>query len=155
DKQAAFDDNPARYLAQYGYEDVEADHLNEAFSLVADTLPPDEAQAVAATNPVATATDPADGGGTLDPGDDIDPGVVGGVDAGFDTMALNGNASEALDDDLGDDAGAADAADTVDAGDTTDDGAGTGGDDVDGLDDDGGFGTGELDVTDLADDGGL
>ena len=59
DKQAAFDDNPARYLAQFGYEDVEADHLSEAFSLVADTLPPDAAQAVAATAPAPPEVDDA------------------------------------------------------------------------------------------------
>lgn len=53
-EQAAFTADPATYLAQYGYDDVPAEHLTEAFGLVADTLPPDVAHAVAdASAPVA------------------------------------------------------------------------------------------------------
>jgi hypothetical protein len=167
DEQAAFADDPSRYLAQYGYEDVEADHLNEAFSLVADTLPPDVAQTVTAAAPVASATqtaDPTELGdtGPGDTGGDIDPDAFGGVNAGFDTMALNGTAGAAvdhLDDADADDEGS----DDVDEGsdDTFDDGlddAGPGptdgADDV-GGDGDGGFGSGELALGDLADDDGL
>ncbi|MGH9211749.1 MAG: hypothetical protein ACRD2C_13850 [Acidimicrobiales bacterium] len=45
-EHAAFSADPAGYLAQYGYEDVPSEDLAEAFSLVADTLPADVAQAV-------------------------------------------------------------------------------------------------------------
>jgi hypothetical protein len=136
-KQAAFADNPSGYLAQYGYEDVEADHLNEAFSLVADTLPPDVAQAVASTNPVATAAavplDPDDGRGgapdtTINPHED----AFGGVDEAFDTMALNGVAdgrAGGLDPESGAEAG-------TEAGPQADT-------------DPGGYGTGELALDDI------
>ncbi|HEV7761498.1 MAG TPA: hypothetical protein VGO78_20975 [Acidimicrobiales bacterium] len=148
DEQAAFADDPSRYLAQYGYEDVEADHLSEAFSLVADTLPPDVAQAVADTAPVATAApvDPDDGsGGAPDTTINPDEDAFGGVDEGFDTVALNGLA------DVG--------ADVTDAGTADTDGE-LGGPDTSGAvdgdrDASGGFGTGELDLDGVADDPGL
>ena len=44
-EQAAYNADPAAYLGQYGYEDVDQADLSEAFGLVADTLPPDQAQA--------------------------------------------------------------------------------------------------------------
>lgn len=43
-EQAAYNANPAAYLGQYGYEDVDPADLSEAFGLVADTLPPEQAQ---------------------------------------------------------------------------------------------------------------
>lgn len=43
-EQAAYNANPGAYLGQYGYEDVDPADLSEAFGLVADTLPPEEAQ---------------------------------------------------------------------------------------------------------------
>jgi hypothetical protein len=60
-EHAAFSADPAGYLAQYGYEDVPAEDLAEAFSLVADTLPADVAQTVS-TSFGAEATE-ADAGG--------------------------------------------------------------------------------------------
>jgi hypothetical protein len=126
DKQAAFDDNPARYLAQFGYEDVEADHLSEAFSLVADTLPPDAAQAVAATAPAPPDVDDGSGGApdtTINPDED----TFGGVDESFDTAALNGDDVVDIDDLPGVD----------------------GADGTDGADGNGGYGTGELALDDL------
>jgi hypothetical protein len=43
-EQAAYNANPAAYLGRYGYEDVDPADLSEAFGLVADTLPPEQAQ---------------------------------------------------------------------------------------------------------------
>ena len=89
-EQAAFTADPATYLAQYGYDDVPAEHLTEAFGLVADTLPPDVAHAVAdASAPVAqpvgddtaafdaatTETFGAFGAVTTELPDDVDPAV--------------------------------------------------------------------------------
>lgn len=129
DKQAAFADDPSRYLAQYGYEDVEADDLDEAFSLVADTLPPDVAQSVA---PPATAAAPPDqdegSGGAPDATINPDEDAFGGVDESFDTATFNGSA-----DDGGFETDAPEA------------------DDGDLADGNGGYGTGELSLGDLAD----
>jgi hypothetical protein len=44
-EQAAYNADPGAYLARYGYDDVDSADLSEAFGLVADTLPPDVAQA--------------------------------------------------------------------------------------------------------------
>ncbi len=44
-EQAVYDADPGAYLEQYGYEDVDAADLSEAFGLVADTLPADQAMA--------------------------------------------------------------------------------------------------------------
>jgi hypothetical protein len=44
-EQAAYNEDPGAYLQQYGYDDVDPADLSEAFGLVADTLPPDQAQA--------------------------------------------------------------------------------------------------------------
>jgi hypothetical protein len=44
-EQAAYNADPGAYLGRYGYDDVDAADLSEAFGLVADTLPPDQAQA--------------------------------------------------------------------------------------------------------------
>src|ERR671916_699879 len=44
-EQAAYNADPRAYLEQYGYDDVDPADLSEAFGLVADTLPPDQAQA--------------------------------------------------------------------------------------------------------------
>ena len=86
-EQAAFTADPAGYLAQYGYEDVQADDLNEAFSLVADTLPPEVAQAVSTGNgPLAGADQFGETGdaGDLGPGDLSGDGSQS-FGAGFDT----------------------------------------------------------------------
>ena len=144
DKQAAFDDNPARYLAQFGYEGVEADDLSEAFSLVADTLPPDEARSVVATAPAPPDADDGSGGApdtTINPDED----AFGGVDESFDTASLNGSDGD------GPDLSAVDDIDDIDGLDGLDDvvdaevGDGAGGN--------GGYGTGELSLGDLADEG--
>jgi hypothetical protein len=73
-EQAEFTADPGRYLAQYGYDDVPAEHLNEAFGLVADTLPPDVAQAVAEANP---------------PVDPVGPDGVGADTDGFDAATTD------------------------------------------------------------------
>jgi hypothetical protein len=44
-EQAAYNADPGAYLGQYGYDDVDPADLSEAFGLVADTLPPEVAQA--------------------------------------------------------------------------------------------------------------
>ncbi len=44
-EQAAYNADPGAYLQHYGYDDVDPADLSEAFGLVADTLPPDQAQA--------------------------------------------------------------------------------------------------------------
>ena len=44
-EQAAYNADPSAYLGQYGYDDVDPADLSEAFGLVADTLPPEQAQA--------------------------------------------------------------------------------------------------------------
>ena len=52
-EQAAYSADPAVYLGRFGYDDVDPADLSEAFGLVADTLPPDLAQAAweAASDP--------------------------------------------------------------------------------------------------------
>ncbi len=139
DKQAAFADDPSRYLAQYGYEDVAADDLDEAFSLVADTLPPDVAQSVA---PPATATalpDQDDGsGGAPDATINPDEEAFGGVDESFDTATFNGSEGDVSEGDVSEGDGGFET-DAPDA------------DDGDLADGNGGYGTGELSLVDLAD----
>jgi hypothetical protein len=44
-EQAVYNADPGAYLARYGYDDVDSADLSEAFGLVADTLPPEVAQA--------------------------------------------------------------------------------------------------------------
>ena len=44
-EQAAYNAGPGPYLQQHGFDDVDPADLSEAFGLVADTLPPDQAQA--------------------------------------------------------------------------------------------------------------
>ena len=44
-EQAAYNADPGAYLERYGYDDVDPADLSEAFGLVADTLPADQAQA--------------------------------------------------------------------------------------------------------------
>jgi hypothetical protein len=44
-EQAAYNADPDAYLQRFGYDDVDPADLSEAFGLVADTLPPDQAQA--------------------------------------------------------------------------------------------------------------
>src|SRR5918998_6642411 len=71
-EQAAYNADPRAYLEQYGYDDVDPADLSEAFGLVADTLPPDQAQAAwsAATDPddstFGTVTQDFDGDGGID-----------------------------------------------------------------------------------------
>jgi hypothetical protein len=133
-EQAVYDADPGAYLEQYGYQDVDPADLSEAFGLVADTLPVDQARAAwtGESGPEAPAlgadTADFDDGGA----DDAPPGGFGedAVD-GFDEDA------PAAQDDTGD----GDEGDTVlsfgegEAGDASD--AGT----DDGLGDDGLFGT--------------
>jgi hypothetical protein len=65
-EHAAFSADPAGYLAQHGYEDVPAEHLAEAFSLVADTLPADVARTV---SPTLLGVEETPGGGEPQDGD--------------------------------------------------------------------------------------
>src|SRR5262245_64436538 len=44
-EQAAYNADPSAHLGRFGYDDVDPADLSEAFGLVADTLPPDQAQA--------------------------------------------------------------------------------------------------------------
>jgi hypothetical protein len=43
-EQAVYDADPGAYLEQYGYQDVDPADLSEAFGLVADTLPVEQAR---------------------------------------------------------------------------------------------------------------
>lgn len=76
-EQAAYNADPHAYLEQYGYDDVDPADLSEAFGLVADTLPPDQAQAAwsAAAEPddstFGTVTQDFDGDAGIDGPDDI------------------------------------------------------------------------------------
>jgi hypothetical protein len=94
DEQAAYANDPGRYMAQFGYEDVDTEHLSEAFSLVADTLPPDVAQAVADTAPGPLGDQAAGETGLAGGVDDLSDEGLGtgpGLTAvGADTADLNG-----------------------------------------------------------------
>jgi hypothetical protein len=93
-EQAAYNADPRAYLEQYGYDDVDPADLSEAFGLVADTLPPDQAQAAwsAAAEPddstFGTVTQDFDGGseattadaGTADVADTLDDRTGGVAD---------------------------------------------------------------------------
>src|SRR5918997_2881686 len=71
-EQAAYNADPRAYLEQYGYDDVDPADLSEAFGLVADTLPPDQAQAA-----WSAATEPHDSTfGTVTQDFDGDAGIV-------------------------------------------------------------------------------
>lgn len=91
-EQAAFTADPAVYLAEYGYDDVTPDDLSEAFGLVADTLPPDVAQAVAAAAPPPPAPAPdLDEGFAVGEGDGATFGEVNGdFDGDLDPVGLGG-----------------------------------------------------------------
>ena len=116
-EQAAFTNDPSAYLGQYGYEDVPADDLAEAFGLVADTLPPDVAQAVAATAPTVppSPVDQMDDPGGL--GADPDGGF-GEVTPDFDALSAGalGDGPD-LDDDLDGDFGTGEVAAVAEVGD--------------------------------------
>ncbi len=67
-EQAAYNADPSAYLGHYGYDQVDPADLREAFGLVADTLPPDQAHAAwaaAGTGPFGALGD-LDGDGHLD-----------------------------------------------------------------------------------------
>ena len=80
-EQAAYNADPHAYLEQYGYDDVDPADLSEAFGLVADTLPPDQAQAAwtAAPEPddstFGTVTQDFDGDAGIDAPDDSGTGA--------------------------------------------------------------------------------
>ena len=79
-EQAAYSTDPAAYLERFGYDDVEPADLSEAFGLVADTLPPAQAQAAWAAagtrhgGALDLDDDGADDGGDLDDGGGLDHG---------------------------------------------------------------------------------
>src|SRR5262245_59041496 len=84
-EQAAYNADPSAYLGRFGYDDVDPADLSEAFGLVADTLPPDQAQAAwaAASTPdgdafgAVTADFDSDNGGEPSPEPDLGaPGEV-------------------------------------------------------------------------------
>jgi hypothetical protein len=91
-EQAAYNADPGAYLQQYGYDDVDPADLSEAFGLVADTLPPDQAQAAWSAagghdlGPFGTLDGDLDGGGGLGaPGvdaADLDAEALAPVDNG-------------------------------------------------------------------------
>ena len=49
-ERSAFEADPSGYLSQYGYEDLPSDDLEEAVDLMADTLPAEDAMAIAPGN---------------------------------------------------------------------------------------------------------
>lgn len=63
-EQAAYNADPRAYLAQFGFGDVDPADLSEAVGLVADTLPPDQAQA--ALSSTVTGADSSFGDVTAD-----------------------------------------------------------------------------------------
>ncbi|HET6952705.1 MAG TPA: hypothetical protein VFI47_20155 [Acidimicrobiales bacterium] len=76
-EQAAYNADPGAYLERFGYDDVDPADLSEAFGLVADTLPPDQAQAA-----WEAAATPDDGSfGTVTADFDSPNGVSAGDDA--------------------------------------------------------------------------
>jgi hypothetical protein len=121
-EQAVYDADPGAYLGQYGYQDVDAADLSEAFGLVADTLPADQAMAAwtGESGPESPLLgddtvdfdvgDPADvllaaddvGDDVSDPADDIDDldgsddlgGTSGGTDDTGDEPALSFGSGE-------------------------------------------------------------
>src|SRR5262245_11364936 len=80
-EQAAYNADPSAYLERFGYDDVDPADLSEAFGLVADTLPPAQAQAAweAASTPdgdafgAVTADFDSDNG--VEPVAEPDPGA--------------------------------------------------------------------------------
>jgi hypothetical protein len=136
-EQAVYDADPGAYLEQYGYQDVDPADLSEAFGLVADTLPVDQARAAwtGESGPEA----PALGDDTAD----FDDGGADGAPLG----AVGEEAYDGLDEYASaaeDDGDEADEGDTVlsfgegDAGDASMD---------DGLGDEGLFGSAASDAT--------
>jgi hypothetical protein len=81
-EQAAYNAGPGPYLQQHGFDDVDPADLSEAFGLVADTLPPDQAQAA-----WEAAAEPDDGSfGTVTADfDGIDAGAGNGTRAAADS----------------------------------------------------------------------
>lgn len=127
-EQAVYEADPRAYLGQHGYEDVDDADLSEAFGLVADTLPAEQARA-AFTGEVGPDV-PTLGEDTTD--FDVatvpEPTDVDDASAAVDDFDdLDDADGDAADDDLGDAFGGgvdADADDTndTDAGDGIDDG---------------------------------
>jgi hypothetical protein len=84
-EQAAYNADPSAYLGRFGYDDVDPADLSEAFGLVADTLPPDQAQAAweAASTPdgdafgAVTADFDSDNGADPPSGPDTEGDLVG------------------------------------------------------------------------------
>jgi hypothetical protein len=64
EEQADFAADPSGYMQRAGYDDMSEEDLGEAVSLVADTLPPDVAQAVTSAAAVPDGAE-GDGGGAL------------------------------------------------------------------------------------------
>ena len=92
-EQAVYDADPGAYLGQYGYQDVDPADLSEAFGLVADTLPADQAMAAwtGESGPESPTlgddTTDFDVGGPDDPslGDPLaEAGELGGLDGSDD-----------------------------------------------------------------------
>jgi hypothetical protein len=128
-EQAAYNADPRAYLEQYGYDDVDPADLSEAFGLVADTLPPDQAQAAwsAAAEPddstFGTVTQDFDGDAGLDPPD------VGGGDGGTTTHDADpADRDVDIDGDGADDSGAPEVDDLDGVGSALSFGEGDGGD---------------------------
>ncbi|HKE74245.1 MAG TPA: hypothetical protein VKB57_11555 [Acidimicrobiales bacterium] len=127
-EQAAYSADPSAYLERFGYDDVDPADLSEAFGLVADTLPPAQAQAAwaaAGTRPFG-ALGADDLGAHGDDAHDLDLHDLDHAGLSFgsgDPFSDHGHAG-ALDLDLDDDG--------ADDGGDLDDGAGGLGLDVDG-----------------------
>lgn len=103
-EQAVYEADPGAYLRQYGYEGVDAADLSEAFGLVADTLPVEQAMAAytGGAPPGGHALSATMGADTTDfdePATALDhAGVTDGPDAGDE-------AGDQADDDAGDQTG--------------------------------------------------
>jgi hypothetical protein len=145
-EQAAYSADPSGYLAQYGYEDVQPDDISEAFSLVADTLPPELAQTVAESQAAGQfgagvgdddglATNGEPQTPTFGAGYEPPPPDGGDDGTGLDILDDTATGPEGFDDDsVDDDAGFGD---DLAFGEGSGDAAGEPADDFDGLDDGG------------------
>ena len=107
-EQAVYEADPDAYLQQHGYEGVDAADLSEAFGLVADTLPVEQAMAAyTGDTPPGVSLPSATMGADTTDFDEPPPGLDDGGATGGPTDA--DEPGDGMDDDGADHAGADDA----------------------------------------------
>lgn len=122
-EQAVYEADPGAYLQHHGYEGVDAADLSEAFGLVADTLPVEQAMAAYTgdTPPEGSPLSATMGADTTD--FDEPPAVlddVGATGGPTDADEPADGADDAADDDAADDAGGSPLSDEFGAGERAD-----------------------------------